>query len=263
MEPEIRQLRDEPLVRLGGARECRLEALLADLPRGASCGSSTSVTTYDPAGRSCAPLLDAPPEPRARSRRRRRCGTSGRPAARGGGARRRRSRRAAPRRRGCCPRSRPCARAARASGSRTTPRRSRACGGAPRRPSRRASARDRCRRPARSPAVRSGRSIPPPPARASARAAAPGRSCTIEATSAASAPAANASARCRASPAPPDAITGTSTVRRDLPRQLQVVAVARAVRVDRGHEQLAGARCSRLRPPTDVAESPAAAARRA
>src|SRR6185295_875240 len=38
-----------------------------------------------------------------------------------------------------------------------------------------------------------------------------GRSCTIDAMIAASAPTAKASARCEACPAPPEAITGTST----------------------------------------------------
>ena len=153
--------------------------------------------------------------------------------------------------RACCRTSRPCARAARASGSRTRPHRSRASAAAPPRPSRRASARGRCPRPGRSPAsdpdVPSRLASAPPSAPAAAR----GRSCTIEATIAASAPAAKASARCRASPAPPDAITGTLDRSGDGARQLEVVAGSRPVGVDRGDEQLAGAALDGLARPLD------------
>ena len=87
----------------------------------------------------------------------------------------------------------------------------------------------------------SGSAIPPPSARASARAAAPGARGRSTRRSAASAPASNASARCRAQPAPPDAITGTVTAVGDRAGQLEVVAVARAVGVDRGEQHLARA----------------------
>ena len=46
------------------------------------------------------------------------------------------------------------------------------------------------------------------------------------------------SAMCRAEPAPPDAITGSDTAVGHRARELEVVAVARAVRVDRREEDL-------------------------
>ena len=78
-----------------------------------------------------------------------------------------------------------------------------------------------------------------------------GRSCTIDAISAASAPTANASARWRVSPAPPEAITGTSTASATRSRQLEVVARARAVRVDRRQQDLARPALDRLARPVD------------
>src|SRR5581483_11881226 len=78
-------------------------------------------------------------------------GRPGRPGAREEEWHPRRSRRGSPRRRACYRTSRPCARAPGGYGSRTTPRPSRGFAEAPRRPSRRASARARPPRPGRSP----------------------------------------------------------------------------------------------------------------
>src|SRR5207237_9218656 len=68
VEPEVRELRDEPLVALGRAGECGLDALLTDLLRtcrGALVEQSGDVRALRPRGR---PLGDDAPEPRREAR---------------------------------------------------------------------------------------------------------------------------------------------------------------------------------------------------
>ena len=104
MEPEVGELRDEPLVALGRRRRAPPRP-----PPRRPCArtrlrpSSSSAATYEPSGRSRARSATRAPEPRREARDASPCGTPARSAARAGAARRRRSRRAAPRRRACCP----------------------------------------------------------------------------------------------------------------------------------------------------------------
>ena len=252
MEPEVGELLDQPLVALGGAGERGLDALLADLARsGGRALRRAGRSTYEPSGRSLA---------RSATRRQSHgAKQESEPVWQTGPAGRTRSRIASPSQSSrssttasVLPEVSPLCQSSLARAA-PEPRlaRSRACGGAPRRPSRRASARGRRRRPARSRA--SAPSIGHPASSSSrfSSGSRSGRSWTIEATSAASAPASNASARWRASPAPPDAITGTVDGLRDRARQRQVVAGARAVGVDRREQDLAGASLDRLARPRD------------
>ncbi len=215
VEPEVGELLDQALVALAGAGERGLDAL----PRRPCARRRPGPRRAD--GRRTSPRA-APSRARrpgaratARSTRASPCGRRARPGGRAGGSRRRRSRRGAPRRRACCRRSRPCARA---------PARERL--------QNHASPVSRVRRSASS-SIQASISTRPSsaswtiagvrswighPASFSSRFSSgsrSGRSWTIEATSAASAPASNASARCAASPAPPEAITGTVTALRD------------------------------------------------
>ena len=89
-----------------------------------------------------------------------------------------------------------------------------------------------------------------------------GRSCTIDAIKAASAPTSNASARWRAAPAPPDAITGTSTAATTAPGQLQVVALPRPVGIDRREQDLVRPPARPPRAPSRPRRAHAALARR-
>ena len=265
MEPEVGDLLDDALVDSPSAATRDLDALLADLAR--ARGDAFVEQRRRRTSPRAAPSRARRPCARAtaRSTRRSPCGTRARSAARARAARRRRSRRAAPRRRACCRTSRPCARAAAASGSRTTPRRSRASAARPRRPSTRASARGRSPRPGRSrraaqAASRSGT----PRSRSSSRrrASRAGSSWRIDASSAACATP-SASATCRALPAPPEAMTGTRHGVGDRARELEVVAGARPVGVDRREQDLAGAARLALARPLGRAARRRASCRRA
>ena len=71
-----------------------------------------------------------------------------------------------------------------------------------------------------------------------------------------------ASARCSGQPAPPLATTGTETASRNGSRDLQVVAVLRAVGIHRGQHDLAGPQAFDLAGPGDGFQAGADAARR-
>ena len=77
-----------------------------------------------------------------------------------------------------------------------------------------------------------------------------GSSCRIDASSAACATS-SASATWRASPAPPEAITGIETASGDRARDLEVVALPRAVGVDRREQDLPRPALLRLARPLD------------
>ncbi len=69
--------------------------------------------------------------------------------------------------------------------------------------------------------------------------------------------------RARAEPAPPDAMTGIDTARATARGELEVVAVARAVGVDRREQDLARRRAPRPRGPVDGVAAVSARCRRA
>ena len=89
-----------------------------------------------------------------------------------------------------------------------------------------------------------------------------GSSCRIDASSAACATS-SASATWRASPAPPEAITGTDTASATAARDLEVVALARAVGVDRREQDLPRAALLAPRAPTRPSRAPSRSCRRA
>ena len=228
---------------------------------------SSSFVVYEPSGRSPRARRSCARAP-ARSTRASRCGTPAPPGGRARAARRRRSRRAARRPPACCPRSRPCASTPRASGSRTTPRPSRACGARPRRPSRRASARG----PSSASWTIAGVSSPsgciadlhPQLAQLLAQRREPlgilvqdrreqRRLRDLERLG---------DVRARR-PAPPEAITGTETASATARRDLEVVALARAVGVDRREQDLPGAALLGLARPLDACRAPSRSCRRA
>ena len=201
-------------------------------------------------GRARRPCARAP----ARSTTPSRCDTQGLRAARARRARRRRSRRGSPRPRARSPTSRPCARA-RCARAAPEPRLARLARQPqrlvvhPREHEHAAVARVlHDRRPKlrlHREGARRGRA-----ARRAARRAAPARSCRIDASSAAC-ETPSASAMCCALPAPPEAMTGSETASRSTLELLEVVAVLRAVAVDRRDEQLARAALLALARPLD------------
>ena len=254
MEEHVGRLRDEPAV---AARSRRSRP--RPLPRRASARRArrrrrrATRRTSLRAGRARARRRSA--TARARSTRSSRCGTRARPARRAAAARRRRSRRAAPRRASMLPDVSPffqsCSRERLQNhASPVSLRQPQRLVVHPREHEHAAVARvlhdRRAKLRLHREAGRRGRA-----ARRAARRAAPGCSWRIDASSAACATP-SASATCCALPAPPDAITGSDTASRRLREQLEVVAVARAVAVDRRHEQLARAALPRTRAPTST-----------
>ena len=211
MEPEVGELLDQALVALRGAGERGLDALLADLARGRGRAVLEQARDVGACGPLGGALGDDAPEPRREARLR--AGVARR-AVRPDAVEQRVAvavvadlldRERVPRGRALVPellaRAAPEPRLARLARPPERPRRRRT----------RASARGRCPRPGRSTGVSCGSAIPPPSARPSARRAARG----ARGRSRRRAPPRRRPRTPRRgallSPAPPEAITGTST----------------------------------------------------